>query len=106
MFTTLQANEQFSAEKMAKVSVVDTPRMFCDLYCLQPGQAQKVHAHADADKIYVVQRGAPTLIMGDEERVLSAGELAYAAPGVPHGVRNDSDDEAVCLVFMTPRPKK
>jgi len=89
---------------MTKVPVVDSPRLFCDLYCLQPGQSQKVHAHADADKIYVIQRGQLTLVIDDQERPLSAGELAHAAPGVAHGVRNDSNDDAVCLVFMTPRP--
>jgi len=44
------------------------------------------------------------LVIGDEERVLSPGELAYAAPGVAHGVRNDTDAEAVCLVLMPPAP--
>jgi len=104
MFVALKKQEQFRDEKMVKAAVVDSPRMFCDLYCLKPAQFQKVHAHEDADKIYVVQRGRPTLIIGEQEKVLEAGELAYAAPGVPHGVRNDTDEEAICLVFMTPRP--
>jgi len=96
--------KQFKVEKMAKAGLVDSPRMFCDLYCLLPGQAQKVHAHAESDKVYYVIEGAPTLVIGDEERVLSPGELAYAEPGVAHGVRNDTDAEAVCLVFMSPPP--
>lgn len=104
MFVDTRALRRFIPEKMAKVGLVDSPRMLCDLYCLLPGQAQKVHAHAGSDKVYYVMEGAPTLLIGKEERRLSAGELAYAAPGIPHGVRNDTDREAVCLVFMTPRP--
>jgi quercetin dioxygenase-like cupin family protein len=104
MFVDARMMKQFKTDKMAKVGLVDSPRMFCDLYCLLPGQMQKVHAHADSDKVYYIVNGAPTLIIGDEERVLSPGEVAYAAPGVTHGVRNDTDTEAVCLVFMTPRP--
>ncbi|MDQ6959806.1 MAG: cupin domain-containing protein [Mariprofundaceae bacterium] len=104
MFVDAQKLKQFKAEKMTKVGLVDSPRMFCDLYCLLPGQAQKVHAHADSDKVYYVIEGTPTLVIGDEERVLSPGDLAYAEPGVEHGVRNDADAEAICLVFMTPRP--
>jgi len=104
MFVDARKLKQFKAEKMAKVGLVDSPRMFCDLYCLLPGQAQKVHAHAGSDKVYYVVDGTPTLVIGDEERVLSPGEVAYAAPGVAHGVRNDTDTEAVCLVFMAPLP--
>jgi len=104
MFADTQNLKQFRAEKMAKVGLVDSPRMFCDLYCLLPGQEQKVHAHADADKVYYVVEGAPTIVIGDQERCLAPGEVAYAAPGVIHGVRNDSDTNVVCLVFMTPKP--
>jgi quercetin dioxygenase-like cupin family protein len=104
MFVDAKVLKKFNAEKMAKVGLCDSSRMFCDLYCLLPGQAQKVHSHAESDKVYYVIEGTPTLIIGEEERELSAGELAYAAPGVPHGVRNDSDNEVTCLVFMTPRP--
>ncbi|MES0371710.1 MAG: cupin domain-containing protein [Mariprofundaceae bacterium] len=104
MFVDAKALKNFNPEKMAKVGLCDSSRMFCDLYCLLPGQAQKVHSHSESDKIYYVIEGAPTLIIGEEERELSEGEVAYAAPGVPHGVRNDSDKQVVCLVFMTPRP--
>ncbi len=104
MFVDAKVLKKFNVEKMAKVGLCGSSRMFCDLYCLLPGQAQKVHSHAESDKIYYVVEGSPTLIIGDEERVLSTGEVAYAKPGVPHGVRNDSDEDVVCLVFMTPRP--
>jgi quercetin dioxygenase-like cupin family protein len=104
MFVDAKAFKKFTLKKMAKVGLCDSSRMFCDLYCMLPGQAQKVHAHAESDKVYYVVDGSPTLIIGDEERILSSRELAYAAPGVPHGVRNDTDSDVVCLVFMTPRP--
>ncbi|MEZ0347125.1 MAG: cupin domain-containing protein, partial [Thermus sp.] len=45
---------RFSQEKMAKIPVFDSPYMFYDLYALLPGQAQKVHAHEGADKVYYV----------------------------------------------------
>ena len=37
---------------MKKVNLFESPRFFCDLYCLRPGQEQKVHSHADNDKIF------------------------------------------------------
>ena len=32
--------QTFSAEKMKKHSVFQTPRFFCDVYCFDPGQEQ------------------------------------------------------------------
>ena len=31
----------FSPEKMKKISLFDTDKFFCDIYCLEPGQFQK-----------------------------------------------------------------
>lgn len=99
----LQDFEHFSDEKLAKNPLFNSRHMFFDLYCLRPGQAQKVHAHGGSDKIYLVLRGAPTLTLGPEERVLAPGEALMAPEGLPHGVRNDGPDEAVLLVAMAPK---
>jgi len=39
------ARKTFSSEKMQKVNLFETDNLFCDLYCLRPGQAQKPHTH-------------------------------------------------------------
>ena len=49
--------KRFSAEKFQKVNLFDTERMFCDIYCFEPGQVQKPHAHAENDKIYYILEG-------------------------------------------------
>lgn len=95
---------QFSDEKMAKVNLFESHRMFADLYCLRPGQSQKTHSHADNDKVYFMLEGECVCILGDQEQRLAAGESAIAPAGVPHGLRNDSEREAVLLVMMAPRP--
>ena len=48
---------RFSAEKMQKLNLFETDQMFCDVYCLRPGQAQHVHTHAGATKFYYVIEG-------------------------------------------------
>jgi len=40
---------RFDAAKMQKLNLFETPRFFCDVYCLLPGQGQKPHAHAAAE---------------------------------------------------------
>ena len=47
----------FSSEKLKKVSLFDTEKFFCDVYCFEPGQSQKVHSHEGSDKIYYVLEG-------------------------------------------------
>ena len=96
--------ERFSAEKLSKVNLFETERFFCDLYCLRPGQSQKIHSHAANDKIYYILRGEAKVTVGEESRSLRAGEIVLAPAGEPHGVRNDSAGDAVCLVFMAPHP--
>jgi quercetin dioxygenase-like cupin family protein len=91
---------QFSPEKLMKVNLFESERMFFDVYCLEPGQQQKVHSHDDADKIYVTLSGRPTVTLGEEERVLSSMQAAWAPSGVPHGVRNDGPEQATLLVFQ------
>lgn len=94
----------FHPEKMAKNSLFDSPHMFYDVYCLLPGQAQKVHAHDGSDKVYTVLEGVATFTIGDEEAAHGAQTAVIARAGVPHGVRNASDANVVLLVTMAPRP--
>ena len=100
----LQDLIRFSDDKMQKVPVFDSKKYFCDLYCLKPGQDQRIHSHAESDKIYYVLRGRGTFHIAGEERDLSEGETVVARPGQDHGVKNSSAGELVLLVFMTPRP--
>jgi mannose-6-phosphate isomerase-like protein (cupin superfamily) len=105
-FFDLQDQAEFSPQKLQKVALCESERLLFDLYCLEPGQAQKVHAHDNIDKIYVVMSGAPTVQLGDEARPLAVGQAAYAPAGVPHGVRNDTAARATLLVFQARGPAK
>lgn len=103
-FVDTRASTRFLADKLQKVGLFETPHMFCDLYCLEPGQAQKPHGHADATKFYFVLEGRVWATLGAESREIGAGELAWAAPGESHGVENRSAGRAVLLVAMGPNP--
>ncbi|HLL98446.1 MAG TPA: cupin domain-containing protein [Rubrobacteraceae bacterium] len=94
----------FSEEKMKKNSLFDSPRLFYDAYCFLPGQSQKVHAHEGSDKVYFILRGTGRFTVGDEEEDLGEGHAVIARAGVPHGVRNETQEDLVLLVAMAPRP--
>ena len=103
---SLKLERRFSPDKMQKVNLFETERMFTDIYCLEPGQEQKRHAHRGADKIYVVLEGTGRFHIGDDERDLGPDEIVIAPADVEHGVRNESLNRLVLLVFMAPNPNK
>jgi len=95
---------RFDATKMQKLNLFETGRFFCDVYCLEPGQAQKPHAHAGSDKVYAVLEGTVVAQIAGEERELHAGDAALAEAGSEHGLANRSQARAAVLVFLSPRP--
>jgi len=95
---------QFDAAKMKKINLFETERFFCDVYCLEPGQAQKAHAHAESDKLYAVLEGTVVASIAGEERELQPGEAVLAPDGSEHGLANKSAARAAVLVFMAPHP--
>ncbi len=96
----------FSGEKLSKVGLFASERFFLDLYCLEPGQSQKPHAHAGSDKVYLVAEGRGRFRVGNDERELGAGEAVMAGSGEVHGIENDSGARLVVLTFMSPPPAK
>jgi quercetin dioxygenase-like cupin family protein len=101
---SLEAIRRFSDTKMQKVPLFDSDKMYCDQYCLLPGQAQKVHSHISEDKIYIVLQGEALFDIGNEQELLPQGNAVIAKAGIPHGVRNDSDSNVILLVVMAPKP--
>ena len=99
-----ESARRFAGEKMQKVGLFASERFFLDLYCLEPGQFQKAHAHPDSDKVYLVVEGSGSFQVGDETRTLAAGEAAFAPAGEAHGIQNDSGERLTVLTLMTPPP--
>jgi mannose-6-phosphate isomerase-like protein (cupin superfamily) len=100
----VSANLSFAAEKMQKLNLFETRNFFCDVYCLEPGQEQKVHAHTEEDKLYYVLNGRGTFQVNDEFEELGEQQIVFAPAGSVHGVRNTSEARLTLLVFMTPNP--
>ncbi len=95
---------RFDASKMQKVNLFETPRLFCDVYCLEPGQAQRPHRHEGADKVYAVLEGEVRVRVGADTATVGAGSAVLAPAGEDHGVENPGPARAALLVFMAPRP--
>jgi quercetin dioxygenase-like cupin family protein len=95
---------RFDAAKMQKVNLLETERFFLDVYCLEPGQSQKQHAHPGNDKVYAVLEGTVLAQVAGEEQELGPGQVVLVPAGDEHGIVNRSGARAAVLVFMAPRP--
>jgi mannose-6-phosphate isomerase-like protein (cupin superfamily) len=89
---TLREHARFSPDRLVKVGLATTARAQFDLYCLEPGQEQKAHVHADQDKIYLVLEGRARVVVDGREAVLEPGEAAVARAGQTHGLANPGPD--------------
>jgi mannose-6-phosphate isomerase-like protein (cupin superfamily) len=90
--------------KQFKSTMFRGPRLMLGLNCLEPGQAQHAHVHADQDKFYFVVEGAGDFVVGNEQRAAGAGGVVWAPAGVRHGVVNNGSERLVLLVGIAPAP--
>src|SRR5262249_60341755 len=98
------SQKAFNEQKMHKVNLFETPRMFCDLYCFEPGQEQKTHTHAGADKIYYVLEGRGTFHIGGEKRELEGESIVMAAADFGSGGVATRGARLVLLGFIVTKP--
>ena len=97
--------EGSNPEKFYKTTLWQGEHVMVGLNCLEPGQVQKVHAHAGADKFYFVLSGRGTFVVGDEEQTAETGIVVVAPAGVSHGVTNTGTERLSLLVAIAPSIK-
>jgi len=99
----LPARAAFRRDKMTKVDCFRSTRLLVGLNCFDAGQSQPVHAHAGADKFYLVVSGKARFVIGEQRLDAGPGDLLLAPAGVPHGVET-AQERTVLLVGMAPAP--
>jgi quercetin dioxygenase-like cupin family protein len=102
-FTRPLDRATFSDANVTKQDLFGGTQLFVGLNCFERGQAEKVHAHAGADKLYFLVSGKARMAVGHETRVAAAGELIVAPAGTPHGVL-EALERTVMLVAIAPSP--
>ena len=95
----------YSAEKMGKSTIFQTPRLLVGLNAFEPGQQHALHAHAGQDKVYVVVEGEGLFLLEGRDLPMRAGDLLAAPEGVPHGIRNNGSQRLLVMAVLAPAPK-
>jgi mannose-6-phosphate isomerase-like protein (cupin superfamily) len=62
-----------------------------------------LHLHREDDEAWIVLEGRLGFRVGEEERVLAAGEELLVPRGTPHSYWNPAAEPARYLLVMTPR---
>ena len=102
-FREIAEAARFAPDKAAKTDLFAGGRLFVGLNCFEPGQTQRPHVHAGADKFYLLISGRARMTVGEETREVGAGTLVWAPADVPHGVA-EALERTVMLVGMAPPP--
>ena len=102
-FKSIDSLVEFSSATATKADLFLSPQLFAGLNCFEPGQSQKVHVHAGADKFYLVVSGKARMTVGEETREVGPGTVVWAPADVPHGVAQ-AVERTVMLVAMAPPP--
>jgi mannose-6-phosphate isomerase-like protein (cupin superfamily) len=105
MFKDYRDHVGAKADKHFKATLCQGERLMVGLNCLEPGQAQASHLHAEADKFYYVIEGRGVFTVGDETREVGPGLVVWAPAGVRHSVENRGDSRLTLLVGIAPPPK-
>lgn len=93
-----------SERRFHKATLFQGRRLMLGVNCLDQGQSQAVHTHADQDKFYMVREGTGWFTVGDQEIGARDGDVVWCPAGVPHGVRNAGPETLVLLMGMAPSP--
>lgn len=96
----------YSAVKMGKSTIFESPRLLVGLNAFEPGQEHALHAHAGMDKLYAVIEGEGLFLLAERELPMRAGDLLIAPEGVPHGIRNTSGARLLVLAALSPAPAR
>jgi quercetin dioxygenase-like cupin family protein len=102
-FQSIYAVATFDADKATKADLFRGQGLFVGLNCFEPGQSQKTHVHAGADKFYLIVTGKARMTVGNETREVGPGTVVWAPADLPHGV-TQALERTVMLVAIAPPP--
>jgi quercetin dioxygenase-like cupin family protein len=100
----VMAHTGVAEEKFFKTTLFQGTELLLGLNCLEPGQVQQPHDHADQDKFYYVVEGHGRFRLGEEHVTAGPGNVVWVPAGLVHGVENEGSDRLTLLVGIAPAP--
>ena len=82
--------------------LLETTRMTVHVATFDPQQAGSRHVHPNSEEVTYIISGAGSVTVGTRTLELSAGDLFYGPPNVPHQFRNTTNEPLVLFSIYSP----
>ena len=103
--TTLTQHIQLRVDRFYKGTLFESEHMLVGIDCLAIGQSQAAHMHAGHDKMYYIQQGIGSFVVGSESFVAHVGDVVWAPADTLHAVTNTGNEPLIMLITMAPQPR-
>lgn len=97
-----ETNPWTNNEWLCRPDTVDAEKLLLVRANMAPGHCHPFHYHPNREEIIYVVYGRAEQWVGDEYRILRAGEMAHIPPGVIHGTYNPFKEPLVFLAILSP----
>lgn len=97
-----ETNPWTNNEWLCEPGLVDAEKLLLVRANMDPGHCHPFHFHPHREEIIYVVHGRAEQWVGDEYRILSAGEIAHIPPGVIHATFNPHKEPLVFLAILSP----
>jgi quercetin dioxygenase-like cupin family protein len=98
----LEHEIEFMDERPRTKMLYDSTGFRAVLFCLEKGQGVGRHSTA-SEVVMQLYKGSGTVIVGDKEHSMKAGEIIVSRPGEVHGFRSEGE-RMVVLALIVPPP--
>jgi quercetin dioxygenase-like cupin family protein len=87
---------------LVRPDLVDAEKLLLVRAHMEPGHCHPFHFHPHREEIIYVVEGVAEQWVGEEYRLLQAGEIAHIPPGTIHGTYNPHAERLVFLAILSP----
>ena len=97
-----ETNPWTNNEWLCRPDLVEADKLLLVRANMDPGHCHPFHCHPHREEIIYVIYGRAEQWVGDEYRILKAGEMAHIPPGVVHATYNPHKEPLVFLAILSP----
>ena len=97
-----ETNAWTNNEWLCKPGLVDAEKLLLVRANMNPFHCHPFHYHPNREEIIYVVYGRAEQWVGEEHRILRAGEIAHIPPGTVHATYNPHAEPLVFLAILSP----
>ena len=97
-----ETNPWTNNEWLCRPDLVEADKLLLVRANMDPGHCHPFHRHPHREEIIYVIYGRAEQWVGDEYRILKAGEMAHIPQGVVHATYNPHKEPLVFLAILSP----